>query len=405
MKSAIRALSLLAAIFASALSWAGVGLIAELRPGFDPGLLAPQFGIQYVESTPNAPFSYFYLVDESQQVAVLAAMASHPGVVWAEHDKDFIIPESTNGKGGSLPQLRKQRLLVQYTPGTGYSENLQWMNRIEWSNPTGTEHRSVRVAILDTGLSPHQPVLWQRVVADMSAIHRETRGFDLKSHLRGNRNFDPNGALGHGTMVTSLISQLAPDAELIICRVADAAGFSNSWRIIKGIAFAVTHGAELANVSLGAYSGIPALSEVLEWTETKGLQLVGAIGNDNIEDCMYPARIQKVIAVTAVDPEDRKASFSNWEGRADMSAPGTGIRGANWDGTMLIWHGTSFSAPIVTGCVAQALKLREPMIPEVLRDTLDGVGVNINPLNPQYIDRLGPRVNLRLIKIALGVGP
>lgn len=384
----------LVAVCCSAFGFGAPQLIAELRPGYDAGLLAVQFGLTYTDRTPVARFFLFNAPSHEHIEQIYVQFLAHPGVVWAEDNDDLEILESTNGKGSSIPQLRKSTLNVQFAPGPMAQENSAWLNRIQYSYVPATQDRSLRVAVLDTGLSPFQPYLWNNVVADMSSIDREFRGYDIKSTLPGNHFYDPNGALGHGTMVASIINQLAPEAELIICRVADSAGFSSSWRIIKGIEFAVTHGAELANISMGSVDRIPALSEVLEWTEANGMVVISALGNDNEENALFPSGYSKVVAVSGVDSVDKKASFSNWDGTADMCAPSVGIRGAYWNGRMVIWSGTSFAVPIVTGCVAEALKHRSAMLPEVLRERIRLAGENVDSLNPSYADRLGRRVNM-----------
>lgn len=390
----------IAALLCAAVSQCA-GLIASVRPGFDPTLLGATFGVRLDDSIPNSTFHYYYVADIEQIHVIQAAMAAHPGIEWVEDDKDILAPESTNGKGGSIPQLRKVPISVQYTSGGHYGQNLNWVSKIGWTIPEDVYSRPVRVAVLDTGLSPHQPLLWANVVASMTAIPREVNAWDIRSGRPGTRSYDPNGALGHGTMVTSLIAMLAPEAELVVCRVADSAGYSSAWKVIKGIVFAVNQDCELANISLGSLDQLPAVGEILDWADTQGLQVIAAIGNDSLEEAIYPSRYSKAIAISGVDPDDKKASFSNWHGTADMSAPATGIVGADWNGRMMTWHGTSFAAPIVTGCVAQSLRLRTRLSPDNLRNRIEGVGVNIDPLNPLYENKLGPRVSFPLLEQAI----
>jgi subtilisin family serine protease len=173
--------------------------------------------------------------------------------------------------------------------------------------------------------------------------------------------------------------------------------------MIEGLVFAVNSGAEIINISLGSLERITALSDMLDWVETHGALVVAAAGNNNVEEDFFPASYSECISVVALDPEDRKALFSNWEDSVDMCAPGTGIRSFFWDGRMAVWSGTSFASPIVAATLAIGLEYTDGPIPvEQLQDLIEDTGDNVDHLNlPQYEDKLGRKVNVRRFVQAL----
>ncbi len=95
---------------------------------------------------------------------------------------------------------------------------------------------------------------------------------------------------------------------------------------------------------------------------------------------MYPARYPEVIAVAASDFEGYLASYSNYDDKVDIMAPGSEIVSADiTNGDMEegggVCSGTSMAAPHVTAAVAMMLSLDPTLnsedIREILRDTAD----------------------------------
>lgn len=397
-------ITLLAAFGAigSSFAQAHLNLIAKLEPGISPELMAAAHGIQLVDTAPYLRYAYFTAPTIEQQAIAKAAMRNSPGIVWVEDDDEASITESTNGKGGTLPQLRAVRLGVQYSPGSMYAENTRLLQQISWSyEHAGQEINDVRVAILDTGLSPLQPSLWERTVASKTFIPRETRAWDYRSSPAHANLHEGLEVVGHGTMVAGLVAQLAPDCSLVVARICDNMGRTDAWRIAKGLSYAMEQGCEIANLSIGSVSEIPAISEVLDDADQFHMVVVGPLGNRNKNEALYPSAYRDVIAVSGVDPNDVKADFSNYHTTSDLAAPATGIKSAWWQGGMAVWHGTSFAAPIVAGCLAEAMKERPSWNLDDLMDATVAFGDDIDALNPAYLGKLGPRVNMQRMRQSL----
>jgi subtilisin family serine protease len=189
----------------------------------------------------------------------------------------------------------------------------------------------------------------------------------------------------------------------VIARVADSDGTATAWTVIKGLAFAVVNRAEVANISLGSVDGIPALTDVLDWCELNRLLVVSGSGNANTGRAFYPARISKVICVTGLDPDNLKAAFSNWDGKARSAAPATGIVSQWWDGHMGVWSGTSFSSPMAAGAIADCLRRVGPNLPlGLMRDVIEQSGRNLDALNPDYSGELGTLLDVQRLNSMLG---
>lgn len=370
-------------------------IIAQLELLADGEAIAGRYGITLIDRTEAEPF-YLFRVPEGQDVHLIQeAMRGDDEVVWAEDDAEVEMPEHIGaGKGSTIGFIGDRDAL--------YGLNDQFLRQISWTPRLANQPgRAVRLAILDTGLSPLHPRLWHKTVANFNAVEPSQAAHDLpRSH-----DSDGDGQLdegtGHGTMVAGLVDQIAPKVALVICRVADSDGNSTAWRLVEGLVFAVRHGAKVANISLGSPESIPALSEMLDWAEERGLQVVAAAGNGSTRRALQPARISNAICVTGVDERDVKASFANWESAVDVCAPATGLKSTWWDGTLGVWSGTSFASPLVAGAVADALRRREMSVLWVLREIVENSGDDIDRWNDPYRGELGTRLNILRLEAAL----
>lgn len=216
---------------------------------------------------------------------------------------------------------------------------LEWLgidgDRSNWGS-------GVMVAILDTGVSPHD------------ALQGGIRSLELMAMPKNLADWN-----GHGTAVASLIAGkdaltpgLAPGAEIFSIRVADDAGNSNSFLLAQGIVEAVDAGAKVINISMGSFGDSAIMRDAIAYADKRGALLVAAVGNHGIDRVTYPAAYEKVVAVGAVDAAGEHLDFSNSGSAVDLAAPGYGVNAA-WTGNEAVRvSGTSFSAPIVSGAVA-----------------------------------------------------
>lgn len=373
-------------------------LIVNLQPGVSIKEIAASYQIDYVDHTAGGPFVLFS-VDETRKEQVELAMAGDPRIVWVEDDADLGSPEGFDqrpediraGVGGTIPAI--------FDASAGAYYNRGYLAQISYrATKFAPQDRIVRIAVLDTGLSPHQPVLWNNVfatvdttvptnLAALGSVHDVTYGVDT------NLNGLLDEAVGHGTFVTSIIATTAPFARLAIARVADSDGSASAWSIIKGIVFAVDSDCEIANISLGSVEQPTALGDVIEWANQRGLTVIAGAGNDDSDRVLYPSRFSEVICVAGIDTDDRKAEFSNFEGKVRQSAPSVLVAGAWWKGGMVGWSGTSFASPFVAGCLADVARKRARWTPEQVRELLDTTGTNIDAQNPAYVGDLGLRLN------------
>jgi subtilisin family serine protease len=367
-------------------------LILRLQPGVSPASIATKYRIVLTDVTANAPFALYTVRTAAEGDRIQLAMATDQTIVWAEDDANVVAPEGVRltatrpSKGSTLPAVGDRLALHAY--------NANALKQISW-NPdlAKAAGRAVRVAILDTGLGLAQKGLWAKVDASANFVEAGTVADDKPRLTDSNRNGALDEATGHGTMVAGIIDQVSPQSRFVIARVADSDGNATAWTIVKGLAFAVTSGAEVANVSLGTLERVPSLTDVMDWCEAQRLLVVAAMGNDRLRRSCFPARISKVVSVAGLLPDNTAAPFTNWESGCDVSAPATGIGSQFWDGTTAIWSGTSFATPFVTGTIADALRRTTRQTPDRLRDAVRYSVTDLDRINPDKDGELGGLLN------------
>jgi hypothetical protein len=164
---------------------------------------------------------------------------------------------------------------------------------------------------------------------------------------------------GHGTAVASVAAGqhpaapgVAPAAEVLSFRVADANGNSDSFTLAEGILAAAEAGADVINISLGSAGDSNAVKEAVESAIASGSTIVAAAGNNGVEGLTYPAAYEGVISVGAVDAAGQHLDFSNTGDNLSASAPGYAVPAAWPDEQVIQFTGTSASAPFVSGALA-----------------------------------------------------
>lgn len=190
---------------------------------------------------------------------------------------------------------------------------------------------------------------------------------------------DQSPATQHGTHVTSIIfgrhegpvKGIAPNCRgLIVSIFQDGPDGSiapcSQLDLARAIIQAVEAGAHIINISGGEFShsgtAHPILSDAIQTCTEQRVLIVAAAGNEGCECLHVPGALPSVLAVGAMDGQNRPLDFSNW-GSAYRSqgilAPGENILGATPGGGTMPQSGTSYATPIVAGVAALLLSLQK----------------------------------------------
>lgn len=227
------------------------------------------------------------------------------------------------------------------------------------------------VCIVDTGYDithpdlPHMDVTYSNVSNITNAL---TDNIMHGTHVAGIITALDNdiGVVGaSAARVPKLhISKVFPDKE---------AGFTHSSLVMEGVEKCVEEGhANIVTMSLGGSEHSEAERKLFSKYYHAGVLFVAAAGNDGIDTRSYPASYPGVISVAAVDGANQHASFSTYNDKVELAAPGYKVLSTvpvN-KGSYKQLSGTSMAAPYVTGAAAVVWSLRPACTNVQVREAL-----------------------------------
>lgn len=239
-------------------------------------------------------------------------------------------------------------------PSSGGDREQPWgVQRVKaalvWPRAQG---RGVKVAVIDTGIDPAHPDLRGAVAGGFNAVDVSKPGEWSDKEGHGTHVAGTIGARRDGDGVVGV----APQASLYSVRVLDENGNGTYDDVIAGIQWAVDNGVQVANMSLGADEGSPALEQAVKEASRRGLLIIAASGNAG-GPVGYPAKYPETIAVGASDKTDKTAWFSNRGPEVDFIAPGVDVLSLKRGGGTETLSGTSMATPHVAGLAALALSM------------------------------------------------
>ncbi len=255
--------------------------------------------------------------------------------------------------------------------------------------------KGVTVAVVDTGISNHWYFRDRIVPGGWDFIDNDNDPTDELAWLDDNGNGLRDEGWGHGTHVAGIVRTVAPDATILPIRVQNSEGESWSFIVAEGIEYAVDHGADVVNVSMGVRCKSESLEYAVKYAASRGVTVVAAAGNADKDNLHYPAAYTHSVAVAAVDNNDIKALFSNYDSKVTVSAPGVEIYSTYGEGQFAWWSGTSQATPMIAGEAALILSAKHALLPSELSSVISQSADNIDGLNPEYVNMLGGgRANL-----------
>ncbi|HEX3608647.1 MAG TPA: S8 family serine peptidase [Solirubrobacterales bacterium] len=226
-----------------------------------------------------------------------------------------------------LPWEGESSPLLPVSPG-GIDATGAWAHLEEAGRPGA---KGITVAVLDTGIAYRAKGSRFRRSPDFSS-GQFVKGYDF---VDGDQlPLDENG---HGTHVAGTIAEktnngigltgLAYRAKLMPVRVLDKHGRGRADDIAKGIRFAVTHGANVINMSFNfdCSREVPGVDEALRQAYRRGVIAVASIGNLGSETCIAPpATSPHVIGVGGSTEGGCLGDYSLAGEGLDLLAPGGG---------------------------------------------------------------------------------
>lgn len=343
-----------------------------------------QYGTSIISYLPQLE-CYLLQTQPGQNADSLAAIiTTNPLVLYCTPNYYTDAPEPVQGSQPFIDAVPSTEKFTEQTAGT------QLQLAATQTTSTGA---NVRVGVIDVGVSLSHPALGNSTMT----------GFD---YVDGGPANDPAGgaASGHGTFVAGIIHLVAPKAQILSYRVMDTTGRGTGFTVAEAILQAVADSCNVINLSMVMTGKNGSADAAIEYARNHNVMVVAAAGNDSTNVERFPGSDSYVLGVAAVDSTLHKASFSNYNGKVDLCAPGQDIYAPFLDSSYAYWNGTSFATPFVAGVAAIILSRRPAMQWSELFNAMTNNAVNIDTLNPSYAGDLGDgMVNPTAVLASLGI--
>ncbi len=311
-------------------------------------------------------------------------------------------------------------------PGTPDADiNLPEAHDVQTGQP------SVVVSVVDAGLDLDHPefqgMLWTNedeipgngIDDDNNGFVDDVHGYD---HAKGDG--EPNAFGDHGTHVAGTVAAKngngqfgagvaggdgSPDSgvRLMINKTFGSANENDGFA--EAVVYAADNGAVVSQNSWGyrseGFFDQPVLDAIDYFRANAGGPseamdggiYVNASGNNDSNGDWYPGVYPGSYAVSATDPNDTKAGYSNYGDWIDVAAPGgDGLPYDDGDVQSTVvggfgpLGGTSMAAPHVSGVIGLVVSENPGMTNEAVEQLLKDTGVDISANQPE---RMGPRID------------
>jgi len=238
---------------------------------------------------------------------------------------------------------------------------------------------SVTVGVVDQGVKYDHPDLDGNMDGSVSNYGRDFVDDDADPYP------DSMADEYHGTHVGGIAAAETDNGEgvtgignssVLSGRALSESGSGSTSDIADAITWAVDEGADVVNLSLGGGGYTNTMKNAVSYAADNGTLVVAAAGNDGQGSVSYPAAYSECLAVSALDPDETLASYSNYGPNVELAAPGTNVLSTWTDDGYDSISGTSMATPVVAGVAGLTLAQYDLTNAE-LRDHLKATAVDI----------------------------
>jgi len=313
---------------------------------------------------------------------------------------DFASIESLAQKDDEIIYTQPNYLneMLSITPNDPYYYEQWGLPAINADNAWEIEkgNDQIVIAIIDSGIEYDHPDLEDNVWINHGEIpdnfidddnngyiddwmgwdFTETDIVDAMGDFR-ERDNDPRDDLGHGTHIAGIISAETNNhlgvsgttwfAKCMNLRAGfrtTLGGYLEDDDVSAAIVYAADNGAQIISISWGDAVLAPIINDACNYAYNLGVTIVASAGNEGGIGLLYPAALDNVLSVTAVDENLNICSFSSYGEGIDLSGPGLSIYSTYLNNEYKYESGTSMAAPYVAGCAALLLS-QNPLLTNV----------------------------------------
>ena len=212
---------------------------------------------------------------------------------------------------------------------------------------------NVRVAVLDSGLNPQFPALRGRN-AKIFDCTLENESLQV-TELSGTENSDRNG---HGSLVQSCVSAVAPDAQVDHFRILDEHNQCDSTLLCYVLDHVIEQKYDVINLSLGTRNEehLAWLVSIVKRAYENNIVVVAACSN--VGNSLYPARFTYCVSVDAMAAQHPLQIKFKANSVVEFSAMGVNVSVPGLSEKQKFVTGSSYAAGHISGLCARIIEIQ-----------------------------------------------
>jgi len=159
----------------------------------------------------------------------------------------------------------------------------------------------------------------------------------------------------HGTYTSELIdghvrlAGVSYGSQVYLGAVDMSDGTITDGALSRAILSATAKNVDILSISLGTTSDVPDVRSAIAGAVAAGILVFVAAGNSGTSDYEYPASYDGVISVASCTADRQRSSFTTFNDKVAVFAPGENWPLPDNTGTIQLLDGTSFSCPFTAG--------------------------------------------------------
>jgi subtilisin family serine protease len=229
--------------------------------------------------------------------------------------------------------------------------------------------RGIKVAVIDSGVETSHPMLNGLKLIDDIAIADDGVKLEIEN--------GDGDVFGHGTAVSAIIRELAPEAQIGSIRVLGRNNASRTAVIQLGAQEALERGYNILNCSFGCAVESQVLKYKL-WVDEaylRGVHVVAACNNEDFRMPEWPAFFSSVVAVNMARAESDSMFYYLRGTMVEFAAKGIDVMVPWLGGAEKKVTGSSFAAPRLSALLARLLSVYPDLSPIQAKSILHSIAL------------------------------
>lgn len=264
-----------------------------------------------------------------------------------EHMKD--IQDAIKNASDQLSDQDHGRRLAEQTP---YGITMTRANEL-WEIDPPANADKIKICVVDTGYDEGHvdlPTTAEHNVQGFSPYDGQLWNND--GHGHGTHCAGTIGAIGDNGVGVTSVNPDPSKFEFFIGKGLTDSGSGSTAGVMSAVNACVTAGAKVISMSLGGGGSSDTVATEYASHYDNDVLIIAAAGNGGNSGYLYPASYPTLVSIAAVDANENRASFSQYNDQVELAAPGVSVLSTLPGNNYQAWSGTSMACPHVAGVAA-----------------------------------------------------